>query len=165
MRRRQFLASSVKLALGSCATSLLSGELVPLAWAATEFEHFDDEQARSLTVMARALFPHRDLDDSYYLSVVKQLDKLDPTTLNLIDAGLASMNSEANGSWLQLSVDKKLAIMEKVQNEPFFAVILNKTIDVLYRNPDVWEMVGYQGSSIEYGGYLNRGFDDIDWLP
>ena len=43
--------------------------------------------------------------------------------------------------------------------------ILNHTIDVLYRNEEVLTFLGYQGSSIEYGGYLNRGFDDIDWLP
>jgi hypothetical protein len=26
-------------------------------------------------------------------------------------------------------------------------------------------MVGYGGSAIEQGGYINRGFDEIDWLP
>ena len=24
---------------------------------------------------------------------------------------------------------------------------------------------GYEGSSAEHGGYINRGFADIDWLP
>ncbi len=27
------------------------------------------------------------------------------------------------------------------------------------------KMVGYEGSSVEYGGYKERGFSDIDWLP
>jgi hypothetical protein len=35
----------------------------------------------------------------------------------------------------------------------------------LYSNPQVWPLFGYQGSSLEYGGYLERGFDDIAWLP
>jgi hypothetical protein len=26
-------------------------------------------------------------------------------------------------------------------------------------------MFGYEGSSVEKGGYLGRGFDDIAWLP
>ena len=28
----------------------------------------------------------------------------------------------------------------------------------------VWAHIGYEGSSFERGGYLQRGFDDIDWL-
>ena len=39
------------------------------------------------------------------------------------------------------------------------------TIEHLYRNREVWQLVGYEGSSVEYGGYIDRGFDDIDWLP
>jgi len=29
----------------------------------------------------------------------------------------------------------------------------------------VWKHIDYPGSSKEYGGYINRGFNDIDWLP
>lgn len=165
MQRRQFLAKSVKIALGSCAASMLSGQLFPAALAATTFSHFNEQQVRTLVVMARAMFPHRDLDDSFYIAVVEQLDQLETETLRLIDAGIAAMNEAASGSWLKLAADEKLVAMENEQTKPYFAVIQNKTIDVLYRNPDVWKLIGYQGSSIEYGGYLNRGFDDIDWLP
>ena len=28
-----------------------------------------------------------------------------------------------------------------------------------------WPRFGYEGSSAEHGGYINRGFADIDWLP
>jgi hypothetical protein len=28
-----------------------------------------------------------------------------------------------------------------------------------------WELVGYEGPSFGKGGYLERGFDDLDWLP
>ena len=28
-----------------------------------------------------------------------------------------------------------------------------------------WPLFGEEGSSWEKGGYINRGFDDIDWLP
>jgi len=29
----------------------------------------------------------------------------------------------------------------------------------------LWQVLGYQGPSFELGGYLNRGFNDLDWLP
>jgi len=35
----------------------------------------------------------------------------------------------------------------------------------LYNQHDVWTKLGYEGPSWEKGGYLERGFNDIDWLP
>ena len=34
----------------------------------------------------------------------------------------------------------------------------------IYNNPEVWKVLGYEGPSAELGGYINRGFSDIDWL-
>jgi hypothetical protein len=34
-----------------------------------------------------------------------------------------------------------------------------------YNDLSVTRRFGYQGPSYEEGGYLTRGFDDIDWLP
>jgi len=35
----------------------------------------------------------------------------------------------------------------------------------LYNLPEVWEALGYEGASFDKGGYLTRGFNDLDWLP
>ncbi len=35
----------------------------------------------------------------------------------------------------------------------------------LYNQKEVWPKFGYEGSSAEHGGYITRGFADIDWLP
>jgi hypothetical protein len=35
----------------------------------------------------------------------------------------------------------------------------------LYSDLAVTRGFGYQGPSLGQGGYLHRGFDDIDWLP
>jgi hypothetical protein len=29
----------------------------------------------------------------------------------------------------------------------------------------VYRFFGFEGSSVEHGGYIDRGFDDIGWLP
>ena len=47
---------------------------------------------------------------------------------------------------------------------PFFRSVYQATIDHLYNDERVWSHIGYEGSSFEKGGYLGRGFDDIDWL-
>jgi hypothetical protein len=34
----------------------------------------------------------------------------------------------------------------------------------LYNQKEVWPLFGYEGESYSQGGYIDRGFDDIDWL-
>jgi hypothetical protein len=38
-------------------------------------------------------------------------------------------------------------------------------ITSLYDDREVWSLLGYEGPSFAQGGYLKRGFDDLDWLP
>jgi hypothetical protein len=47
----------------------------------------------------------------------------------------------------------------------FFTTIRTATINNLYTNSLVYRFFGFEGSSVEHGGYINRGFDDIGWLP
>jgi len=35
----------------------------------------------------------------------------------------------------------------------------------LYDDVEVWQAFGYEGASAHLGGYVNRGFNDLDWLP
>jgi len=34
----------------------------------------------------------------------------------------------------------------------------------LYNQKPLWAKFGYEGSSADKGGYINRGFNDIDWV-
>jgi len=33
-----------------------------------------------------------------------------------------------------------------------------------YSNPAIWPLFGHEGPSNDKGGYLHRGFNDIDWI-
>ena len=48
---------------------------------------------------------------------------------------------------------------------PFFKLVHATTVVALYDDHEVWELLGYEGPSFDKGGYLHRGFDDLDWLP
>ena len=52
-----------------------------------------------------------------------------------------------------------------MKGSEFFATIRAATINNLYTNPLVYRFFGFEGSSVEHGGYIHRGFDDIGWLP
>jgi hypothetical protein len=38
-------------------------------------------------------------------------------------------------------------------------------ITTLYDDREVWKLLGYEVDSFAKGGWIDRGFDDLDWLP
>ena len=50
------------------------------------------------------------------------------------------------------------------KNQRFFQKVRGTLVVGIYNNPEVWPLFGYEGESASKGGYINRGFDDIDWL-
>ena len=116
--------------------------------------------------MTRQLFPHDQLGDEYYWVVVESIDKDMAGSAELateIRAGLAQLNEAAGGDFTAVDADKQLAAMKKLESTPFFSDMLNKTQFYFYNNKTVWPKFGYEGSSWEKGGYINRGFNDVTW--
>ena len=46
----------------------------------------------------------------------------------------------------------------------FFQQLRGDLVVSLYNQKEVWPKFGYEGSSYEHGGYIERGFNDLDWL-
>lgn len=53
----------------------------------------------------------------------------------------------------------------RMSGTEFFEGVRSKTILTLYDDREVWALLGYDGRSFELGGYAQRGFGDLDWLP
>ncbi len=51
-----------------------------------------------------------------------------------------------------------------MRNSDFFQKVRGGLVVGLYNQPAVWDQLGYEGASFDKGGYINRGFDDINWL-
>ena len=56
-------------------------------------------------------------------------------------------------------------MLRRIESTEFFGFVRRTTVLNLYDNADVWEVLGYEGPSFDKGGYINRGFDDLHWLP
>ena len=82
-------------------------------------------------------------------------------TANKLKAGVANLDNLAQGNWSELSADKRGAILEKIDSTAFFQQVRSKCVTGIYNNKDLWDHFGYEGSSAEHGGYINRGFDDL----
>ena len=83
----------------------------------------------------------------------------------MMDNALDVLADNGNEQWPELTEQEKMASLEKIQQTPFFRFVLNETLGGIYRHPHTWELLGFEGSSLEFGGYINRGLNDIDWLP
>ena len=51
------------------------------------------------------------------------------------------------------------------EEHDFFKQMRGDLVVSLYNQKELWPKFGYEGSSAEHGGYIKRGFADIDWLP
>ena len=59
----------------------------------------------------------------------------------------------------------RVALLQRIETTDFFQKVRGDLIVSLYNQKELWPKFGYEGSSAEHGGYIKRGFADIDWLP
>ena len=85
----------------------------------------------------------------------------DPTLKTELQNGLTQLRAD---DFDNMDRTQQIAVMEKMETTPFFETVRSECITSIYNNPDVWKVLGYEGPSAELGGYINRGFSDINWL-
>jgi len=79
--------------------------------------------------------------------------------------GLNSLNDVSGGDFTALSDPDALGLLRRVESSTFFGFIRRTAVLNLYDDKEVWAALGYEGPSVDQGGYVNRGFDDLEWLP
>lgn len=161
LTRRRFLKSS-GLAVAGAATvaTLPDGHGV---WAMS-VAGLDQPVARALLRMTRLLYPHDGLSDDVYAEIVEHL-AADKARAELLADGVRALDAARSKPWLDLAEPEQIAVMEELRDGEFLGTVQDAVVHALYDDPRLWALVGFQGSSLEFGGYINRGFDDIDWLP
>jgi hypothetical protein len=170
MNRRRFLETSGQAAVGTMVV-LSSGATMLVAadgaWAMS-VEAISGEQAKVLLHAIRVMYPHDALGDQYYAAVIEALDQdaaADPEVATMLKEGATALDAAMPMPFLELSEGHQAAVLEAVEETPFFQALRGKTIAVLYNDPRVWQAFGYEGESFFEGGYIERGFSDLGWLP
>ena len=166
--RRAFLATS-----GAAALVIASGAVIcPTESWGLEAKNLKPETIRTLIKMARDVFPHDRLSDKYYAAAIKGYDDkaaTDGALKTQMEEGVAKLDAAAKAAhgvgyadvgW----EDERVAILRAMTSDGFFQKIRGDLVVSLYNQPEVWEKFGWEGESASKGGYLKRGFDDIDWL-
>jgi hypothetical protein len=165
LTRRALLA---RAAMASAALAVGAGFVAApdAAWA-LEVTNVKPETMATLIQMARDIYPHDQLADSYYAIAVKGYDT--EADAAAVEEGIAALNAAAQGAGYQdyMSVgweSDRVALLREMQASPFFQKIRGGLVTGLYNQHEIWPIFGYQGESYSQGGYLHRGFDDISWL-
>ncbi|MET4060219.1 hypothetical protein ABIB35_001764 [Arthrobacter sp. UYP6] len=130
----------------------------------------------TLTPEARAIlkriiktaFPHPGFPEEAYERMTSRIvTEADASTWFrvVLTQGLIALGAQSEEPFLELSDERALAVLRRVADLEFFGFIRRTTVLNLYDDPQVWDVLGYEGPSFDKGGYLHRGFDDLDWLP
>jgi hypothetical protein len=126
------------------------------------------QDQETLTRVVYAAFPHRTFPAGPYRraadAVIEQA-ATNPRMLAQLVQGLAELDAQRDVPFAELDVDTAAAVLRGADGSPFVTAIVDSAIVTLYSDPEVWELLGYEGPSFDKGGYVDRGFNDLDWLP
>ena len=167
--RREFLKGTGILVgtLWASSTALIT--LAPSRVWALELKVLDERTGNALLVFTRQIFPHAKLDDAVYALVVKDLDMEaagSADVKNLLTEGAAQLDKAAGGDFTAAAKDKQSEITASLAKTPFFEKVRGKAVVSLYNNELAFAHFGYEGNAFQKGGgYLQRGFNDLKWLP
>ena len=142
------------------------------AWAA-DATTLTPATLKTLVKVARDIYPHDMLVDSYYITAIKPWDAKaakDPATKALLEDGVRRLDQDAQDrhkvAYAQVPWEAdRVVLLQGIEQTDFFKKVRSDLVVSLYNQEELWPKFGYEGSSAEHGGYIKRGFNDIDWLP
>jgi len=119
--------------------------------------------AETLVAAICTLYPHDSLPVTIYRRVVLHFDRL------AAGEGLATfckfLSEFLPIPFADLAETYRVEALKRIESTPEFTFVQRMAVRYLYDDVEVWAAFGYQGASVHLGGYIKRGFEDLDWLP
>ncbi len=162
--RRRILVASTMLS-GLWAAGARFSLLVPRARASVpDLKILTAEQSARLLSVARTIAPHDGLPDIAYAPVVRAIDDAAAEDAHLHAAVSAGLD-HLGGDFASRSEAQRVRSLSAIESSEFFRLARAQTLRILYASPMAYAHFGYQGEAFSKGGYLLRGFNDLNWLP
>jgi hypothetical protein len=169
--RRGFLAAGSTAVPAAALASAGLGISAQAAWAVGA-KALTPHSMATLVLMSRDIYPHDHFPDSLYIAAATPWDDKaggDAAFKQMLEEGVSRLDADAGDRHGQkyLAVaweEDRVALLRGIEKTAFFKKCRSDLVVSLYNQPAVWTKLGYEGSSAEHGGYIHRGFDDIDWL-
>ena len=168
LSRRRFMSLSAQ-SLALLGATAVSSQLIPVTLLADEARPVAlpelPELPAGLLQMGRDIFPHDRLADLHYAKpLAALLDKQGALVRQGLQALQASARERHGKAFEALAENDRVALLRAIETGPFFREVRSALMFGIYDNKALFPLFGYEGSSVEKGGYVNRGFNDIDWL-
>ena len=148
-------------------SSVRVADPVSVASEIYNYHRFPAGLVEQLVSIYRTMFPHSTIPDEFYEHVIRKLHDQAGQDENLCGFflnGVEALCRQAGGAWAALSEEERLQAFKRVEQTSFFQRLRSDFVLHFYSNPAIWPLFGYEGPSNDQGGYLHRGFDDIDWI-
>jgi len=161
--RRDFLHKT-GLLTGILAAGSPLALLAPSRVWAVDLTSLTSAEGATLMAAARTIAPHDKLEDAAYAVVIRNLDAAaakDEALRKQLKEGVASLGPGFAGA----PETARIEALRKVESTPFFQGLRVQTLQGLYSTPLAYACFGYEGEAFSKGGYLQRGFNDLRWLP
>ena len=123
------------------------------------------EDKEILMKMVRTLYPHDRFPSGPYDRTTEDVIKKgnsSPDNAVMLQEGIDKLKADG---FDKLNFEKSTEYLENMGRTKFFEHVRGTSTVTLYNDKEVWELLGYEGYSYDKGGYINRGFNDLDWLP
>lgn len=146
----------------------MTDSTLPAKYRQLNATRMTDEARAILVRVLRVAFPHPQFPDGPYERTADTIltEAQNSTWWRVaLTQGLNSLNDVCGGDFTALPDDEALRLLRRVESSTFFGFIRRTAVLNLYDDAEVWTALGYEGPSFDKGGYIDRGFDDLDWLP
>ena len=165
LTRRALLSRAV--AAGALAVAGPGFIAAPDAAWAVEVTAISEHEMATLLQMARDIYPHDRVGDRFYAIAIKGYDTAENQPM--VAEGIAALDAAAQAAghddYVSIGWEQdRVAILRGMEDSAFFQTVRGGLVTGLYNQKEVWPIFGYEGESFSQGGYIYRGFDDIDWL-
>jgi len=159
LKRATAASSTIVIGSGFMAAS-------DAAWA-METKALQPQTMATLVQMARDIYPHDQVGDEFYVAAVKGYDDVEEA--DGVESGIAMLDGAARAagheSYLAMGWERdRVDILRSIETDGFFQKVRGGLVTGLYNQKALWPIFGYEGASFEQGGYIERGFNDINWL-
>jgi hypothetical protein len=124
--------------------------------------------AATVTRMLRVMFPHAAFPDGPYERAAASYLESAEGNVRLrtqTEQGLRDLDALAGGRFAGADDATAFELLGKISGSHLFTTLRAHAVVALYDDHEVWELLGYEGPSFDKGGYADRGFADLDWLP
>lgn len=124
--------------------------------------------AATVVAVVRTLFPHDAIPERVYRRTVLHMDRLfaaSPAAAQLVAEALDTLDAALPLPFGDRSESYRVAGLKAIEATPAFTVLQRTAVRFFYDDVEVWQACGYEGAVSDIGGFVHRGFDDLDWLP